>query len=436
MKYCKALLLSIINLSVALSVSASSIREEIPDSQYLDFGNNEGDFVYNPLTQATPDFSGVGYVKNIFTGQSGSGILISPEWVLTAASVIQTLDESNDPNEDPSVSEPIANNIRVFFGKGGVNGDFFKLVSVEEVYVHPAWTAALLWAEDDQQLLTQGVDIALLKLTEPVVDILNYPINTKPEAYELGQFPFISGYGYYANGKVGLIENDKFKRSLQNTIDRILNIQVEVPGYESLVGGQLAIDFDPSLDLTINEGLRDNTLNGTPAAPQPGELDMRYLGDGNSNEIPTNYEGLPILGDAGGPWLVRFSGQGWLVAGVTSFDNASNGLYGGIAVATSVANYADWIIPKLIEDVIPDSFAAGNGWYYREGFGFYNPETLPWIYQAQRGFLYVEPGQNIDDENGIWMWSQDLDAWLWTRGDVLPFAWRGDLSFTVIEWES
>ncbi|WOO39504.1 trypsin-like serine protease [Rubellicoccus peritrichatus] len=437
MKISNILLLTILNLSLALCASASSIREDVDDEKYLDLGNNEGDYVFDPAKQTTPDFAGVGYIKNIITGQSGSGILIAPQWVLTAASVIQnTVVEGETEEDEDTVEEPRAENIRIFFGKGGVNGDFIKLAAVDAVYVHPAWTAALLAAEDDQELLTQGVDIALLKLSEPIDDIRNYPIDTRADSTELGAL-FISGYGYFGNGKDGVIENDKFKRSVQNTVDRILNIQVTVPGYENLVGGQLAADFDPSFDLTINEGLRDNTLNGVPDAPEGDELDMRYLGDGNSNEIPTNLEGTPLMGDTGGPWIVRFpNSRGFLVAGVTSFSNSDKGLYGDISVATRVANFADWIVPKLLEDTIPNSFSAGNGWLYREGFGFYNPDTLPWIYQAQRGYLYVVPGQNIDDPNGIWMWSRDLRAWLWTRGDVLPFAWRGDLAFTVIEWES
>jgi hypothetical protein len=58
------------------------------------------------------------------------------------------------------------------------------------------------------------------------------------------------------------------------------------------------------------------------------------------------------------------------------------------------------------------------GWLYD---GHLNPETgAGWIYQAEHGWLYM-----VAVANGIWVWDQIQQDWLWTNACIYPYLYSG-----------
>lgn len=254
----------------APSASAGTIRHDGIDDVYLNFGST---------------FRNVGQVE-FSIGASGylaSGTLISPDWVLTAAHVVDGatqwtfLLEGNTYTADPA-----------------------------NLVAHPSWDGGLL----------SGYDIGLAKLDTPV-DVAGLGISPAVRyagSKELGQVGTAAGYGMTGTGLTGAEIFDGRKRAGQNVIDEF---------YQSLVPGEapriLLSDFD--------SGSRwDNTLPG--------------------RRTPKDLEYLIAPGDSGGGLFVP-TGDGWLLAGVHSFimglDGNPDSDYGDISGHTRVSVFNDWI---------------------------------------------------------------------------------------------
>ncbi|WOO42058.1 trypsin-like serine protease [Rubellicoccus peritrichatus] len=394
----------LLTLPFALSITlgtvlthGSSIRDDVPDATYQALANNEGEYAAG---FRYPDFAGVAMVENISENTHGSGALIHPRWILTAAHVIK-----EDPAENPE-----AGHFVVRFGAGG--GNFDRTIQVEKIIMHPAWIKALDGSIVEEQLFRQGVDIALVKLSEAVNDVPLSSININ-QSETLSGLLYTSGYGVYGTGTQGRLENDEIKRSVQNNADRILSsIEVTIPGYESLRGGQIALDFD-------NPDRMANTLNGFIEAPGPDGIDVRYLGDGSSLSIPQALEGTPTGGDSGGPWLMRF-GREWKVVGVESYGNQEDEVYGDISIATRVANFAGWILPMIWEDKLGQTFDATNGWAWKQNAGLFYVGSPSWLYHETGGWIFPTTGI----ESGMWFYGNNTGSWHWTQQDFLPWAFQ------------
>lgn len=167
-----------------------------------------------------------------------------------------------------------------------IDGDEY---AVAELVIHPSY-------KHPQQ--SESVDLALIKLDRPVLGIS--PIKLYQDLDEMGKVVSFVGWGYTGMGTQGGVDNDGKMRRAQNTV---MN-----------AGKWLEFSFD----------------------------DPR---ESNSSALPL--EGIPGLGDSGGPALVE-TNQGMMIMGVAlgEVDNPlapQQGAYGSISLYERVSSHYLWV---------------------------------------------------------------------------------------------
>lgn len=272
-------------MSAVLTVTASggAIRHDGIDAVYLNLGMT---------------FTNVGQIA--FSNDSGdylgSGTLIAPDWVLTAAHAVDG-----------------ATQWQFLLG-----GDTYS-ADLEDLFPHPEWNGDLLG----------GYDIGLAKLASPV-DVEGAGISPAVRytgANELGQIGTAVGFGKTGTGLTGAVTYDGLKRAGQNVIDEYY--ETMLPGD---IPGIVLSDFDSGSWL-------DNVLSG--------------------QMTPRDYEYLIGPGDSGGGLFVP-GGGGWLLAGVHSFvlgaDGTPDSDYGDVSGHTRVSVFNDWIDATIASNQDPTVF--------------------------------------------------------------------------------
>mgnify|MGYP002624402172 CR=1 FL=1 len=156
--------------------------------------------------------------------------------------------------------------------------------------VHPEFTPG---APDE-------VDLALLRFAEPLRFPRPIPLQTVPD--EQGKTVTLVGWGYFGLGTTGRQYDDGRFRLAENRIEQ--------------VGSRFIIRFDD---------------------PREDQSDV------------TRLEGMPGLGDSGGPALLPTT-DFWTVAGVavgeivdSGFTEETQGRYGALAVYERISEHLDWI---------------------------------------------------------------------------------------------
>jgi len=251
-------------LVLPCSVSAIVIRHDVDDSKYR---------VQTTAFPALADMPGEGH-----------GVLIAPQWVVTAAHAITWQSEIKQ--------------ITV----AGLSR------SVERVEIHPGYKAP------PKQLLEQALatwdwtlfrvllassdDIALLKLTQPITDVSPMPIFKSNN--EFGQIAQVIGKGATGHGIGGYEFSSSHRTELRRAYNKI----------SSADGRWLCYVFDNPVDALPLEG-----------------------GSGS--------------GDSGGPVLIEADKQ-WLVAGLTSWTDLQSttrtpGRYGQVSCNVRLSHYQKWI---------------------------------------------------------------------------------------------
>lgn len=163
---------------LAVSVFGSTIRDDVPDSNYQ-------------ALAAQSDFASVGtLVGGLYTG---CGILIAPDWVLTAAHILSFSSSATFT----------------------LNGTSYTSSSI---YTDPAWTGTG----------TSGGDFGLVHLGTPITSLTPAPFYTG--ASEFGQLGTYVGYGFTGTGLTGYKTLDGKKRAFQDIIGTDFNNPAKVYG--------------------------------------------------------------------------------------------------------------------------------------------------------------------------------------------------------------
>ena len=261
----RLLLLTVLILaSLSFSTSAIVIRHDVADEKYR-----------LPATAfpALADMPGEGH-----------GVLIAPQWVITAAHAITW---------QPEIKQ---------ITLGGIARD------VERLVIHPGYK------KPPQQLLDQALatwdwtlfrvlvsssdDIALIKLAQPVTHIP--PVTINQSSGEFGHIIKIIGKGATGNGATGYEFSSSHRTELRQAYNKVTSADSR----------WLCYQFD-----------------------QP------------SDGLPL--EGGSGSGDSGGPVLLKAKND-WILAGLTSWTdqqstNRTPGRYGQISCNVRLSHYKDWI---------------------------------------------------------------------------------------------
>jgi len=181
-----------------------------------------------------------------------------------------------------------------------------KLQGIDHVELHPDYQF-----RDHPQFAAREVDMALLRLAAPIA--LPRPVALYRDSDEQDREVTLLGWGYFGLGTTGIAQDDGRFRMAQNIV--------------TVAAQRLRLNFD------------DPRLPGSAAV----EL-----------------EGLPGLGDSGGPALLQ-GDEGWALAGIAVGEVASpaaasavagsppvQGLYGAVGIYERVSAHIAWIESVLL----------------------------------------------------------------------------------------
>lgn len=261
-------LLSVLMPMLSANVSAVVIRADVDDAQYR---------VEASEMPALVDLPGEGH-----------GVLIAPQWVLTAAHAIAWQSDIEQVT------------------LAGVNRKVARLVFYPGYQQPPAALLDQAMATWDWTLfrafLAASDDIALIRLHEAVTDVPPVAIHRVDD--EFAKTITIFGKGATGDGQQGYEFSDPHRTQLRRAQNRI----------SSAHGRWLCYRFDPPQDALPLEG-----------------------GSGS--------------GDSGGPVLIRIA-ETWSLAGVTSWVDPQTtgrtpGKYGQISCNVRVSHYQGWIDSEI-----------------------------------------------------------------------------------------
>ena len=259
---------------VAAPAGAVVIADGTPDSSYTALGNS---FAYSSVGQI--------YGTSASGAFAASGVMIAPDWVLTAGHVTAE-----------------ATSLKFFTDAGGTNFSRAGAVAADAWYTNPGWTGNP----------TSGADIALIHLSADPSCIAAGSCQTAAiytGASELNKIATMVGYGKTGTGSTGATTFDGLKRAGHNKIDYAYGAHRDM----------LLADFD--------SGSSANNATGS--------------------RKPVSMESIIAPGDSGGGLFELIGGVQYLT-GITSFiagalDGNPDSDYGDVAGWTRVSDYASWI---------------------------------------------------------------------------------------------
>ena len=361
-------------------------RHDLSWTPYYQLGANSNAY---ESSKEYPDLSIVGALISR-SGALGTGTLIAPNYVVTAAHVLK-----NDYYEIPEKSDWEF----VMYYDFGDATSVFKY-QVDGIIIHPAWIARQTSTNalgDGDEL---GVDLALVQLNRSVGGV--YPARLPSTTDDpLGERAVLAGFGTIVEGLSGSQDESNDRRvGGENTIDRSV-AQVFKSGVpDNQRGGVLGIDFDSPQQ-------SHNSLSGT-------SIDL--LGSGTSQANPMALEASTAVGDSGGPAFCR-TNDFWRVHGVVSY-GTNDSSYGDVTVYTRLASHYEWLINQL-PDWADSKILDESGWVQNPWLGTLFPVSNDWIYHTNLGWLYIP----LSKGNSFWGWSAHLSKWIWLSDQAFPFIY-------------
>ena len=246
-------------------------RHDVADARYVALG-------------LAPQFVSVGLLR-VDDAPRASAILVSPQWVLTAGHAADI---------------PSGERLMIDLGT--------RSYEVVEVVLHPDYLP---------RQVGNGTDLALMKLAEPVVEVL--PARRYRGYAERGAVATAVGYGVSGAGIKAVMSPapSGTKRAGTNVIDETGG---RIDG-RRIPQNLLVADFD-----------------------RPGDPSVSRTGGG----VPLELEYMPLGGDSGGGLFIEQNGA-WMLAGVFSGYTFSvgtaleMGMYGSLMYWTRLSLYNDWV---------------------------------------------------------------------------------------------
>lgn len=219
--------------AAAMPASALVGRDDVDDAAYVNAATERYEFVAAiPSHVGQPNFA--------------TGILIAPQWVLTAAHVADGMQ-----------------------ARGFSYLRLDRSYRVDNIIIHPEF-----YGEDGPNL---GMDIALLHLSEPVEGIT--PVELYREPDENGQHIILVGYGDLGDASTGPSGFDGRPRAGENTVDATL---------ETI----MAFRFDAPPDALPLEAVSAPGDSGGPALiTQDGQLFVAGVSSAQDDEAGNGYPG-------------------------------------------------------------------------------------------------------------------------------------------------
>jgi secreted trypsin-like serine protease len=203
--------------------------------------------------------------------------LVAERWAITAAHCAQETALLASLRDGEPYAVQIAGNTR----------------AITDIHFNPAWRGSA-----GQQLSGDEVDLALLQLDEPVLQV--QPVPLYRDSNEAGQVVTFLGWGYSGTGSTGIRVDDGRLRFARNTVAE--------------AGLWLRFVFD-----------------------DPAPMDSAAV----------ELEGIPGLGDSGGPALLLGPQEpmlmGVAVGELASAERSRQGQYGAVVIYERISRHLDWI---------------------------------------------------------------------------------------------
>ena len=362
-------------------------RDDVNWTSHYQLGNNSGNY---EVGEEYPDLSVVGAIISQ-NGALGTGTLIAPNYVLTAAHVLK-----NDYYETPDPSEW---EFVMYYDLSEVSSVY--KYQIDDIIIHPAWSARQTESNalgDGDEL---GVDLAILRLSRSIVNVYPARLPSKNDD-PLNQRAVLAGFGTLVEGDSGASDNSNVLRvGAENMIDRSV-AQVFKPGVpENQLGGVLGIDFD-------------SPEQGHNSLESGSSVDL--LGPGESGSTPLPLEASTAVGDSGGPAFCR-TNNSWRIHGVVSYGTESSS-YGDVTVYTRLASHYDWLLREL-PDWADSKLLDESGWRQNPWLGTLKPDFNGWCYHVNFGWIYFPSTKG----NYFWGWSHHLSKWVWLSDQAFPFIY-------------